>query len=232
MKKMPLAFFSLFVLSAMFAFPQGSFLKPGQHGLGVSGALSTNSDFSGVSGTFTYTAAGIFDFSFSLGHAAYGASSSVADLKANSYVPEIRAYVLKQNSGRSPVTLSVSLGWVRNNYSSPDLDEGSLEMWDKSLLLGAAVHRDVPLFKKAYIQPFVGVTHASTKLTVTDTTTGLASATTDAMLALNLGVPLVYGLSDKAMLIVQPGVSFDKNNTTFSISAGLVYALSKPKITS
>jgi hypothetical protein len=232
MKKAPAVFFALFVLSAMFAFPQGSFLKPGQHGLGVSGALSTNSNVSGVSGTFTYTLAGIFDFSVSLGHAAYGASSAVTDLKANSFVPEIRAYVLKQNSGRSPVTLSVSFGWARNNYSSPDLVEGGLDMWDKSLILGAAVHRDVPLSKKAYIQPFIGVTHASTTLKVKDTTTLLTLTTTATVAALNLGVPLVYGLSDKAILFVQPGVSFDKNATTFSISAGLVYALTKPKITS
>jgi hypothetical protein len=36
-------------------------------------------------------------------------------------------------------------------------------------------------------------------------------------------------LSDKAILFVPPGVSFDKNATTFSISAGLVYAFSKAK---
>jgi len=230
MKKMPLAFFSLFLVSAMFVFPQGSFLKPGQHGLGVSGAFSTNADLSGVAGTLTYTLAGIFDFSFSLGRASYDADSALADLKQTSIVPEVRAYIVKQNSGRSPITASVSIGWDRDNYSSPDLTAESFDMWARTLLLGAAVYRDIPVFQKAYIQPFVGITHLSTTLKVTDTTTGLTVTTTDAMIALNLGVPLVYGLSDKAILIVQPGVSFDKNNTTLSISAGLVYALSKAKI--
>ena len=45
-----------------------------------------------------------------------------------------------------------------------------------------------------------------------------------------MGVNKGAAMKKAPVVFVALGVSFDKNATTFSISAGLVYALSKPRI--
>jgi opacity protein-like surface antigen len=224
------AFSALFLLSALLAFPQGSFLKTGQSGLGVSGALITNPDVSGFTGTAGLALSGIFDLSLSLGRASYdpAASGDLSELKARSLVTEIRAYFARQDSGRSPVTASIAAGFASDKFSSPDFVPDSLVMRSHSLLIGATVCRNFPLFKKAFLQPYVGVGYASTTTKISNPS-GYTVGDTDGVVALNLGVPLVYSFSAQTLLVLQPGVALDKNNVTFAVSVGLVVALSRSK---
>ncbi len=227
MKRTLPAFFILFLSSALLAFSQGNFLKTGQSGLGVSGALSTNPDVSGFSGTAGFALAGVFDLGLSVGKATYDAVT-FGDLKSTSLVTEIRAYVARQNMSKSPITLSVSVGYASERFSSPDFEPDNLTMRSHSLLVGATVYRDFPLVRKAFVQPYIGVGYASTTTKVSDPT-GLTLSSTEGLVALNLGVPLVYSLSARTMAVLQPGVALDKNNVTFAISLGLIVALSKAR---
>ena len=225
MKKTVPVFFALFLLSALLAFPQSSFLKTGQTGFGTSGAYTTNKDASGFSGTAGVALSGIFDLSLSVGRPSYG-SDTYADLKATSIVSEIRAYIIKQNSGKAPVTASISVGYSSDKFSSPDFEADSLVMRAHSMLMGGTVSRDVPLSAKVYIQPYAGISYVNSTLKISDPS-GLTLGSTDGMVSLNLGVPLVYGLSERTMAVLQPAVSLDKNNVTFAVSAGLIIALTK-----
>jgi hypothetical protein len=230
MKKASAVFLALFVLSAGAAYPQSGFLKTGQSGLGISGAFATNSSASGFSGTAGAALAGIFDLSLSAGRVSYdpGTLGAVADLKATSIISEIRAYVVKQNSSKAPVSVSISFGYASDKFSSPDFLPDSITMRAHSLLLGGTVSRDVPLFNKAYIQPYAGIGYTSTTLKVSDPS-GLTLSDTDGMVGLNLGVPFVYGLSESALVVLQPSLGLNKDTTTFAISLGLVIALTKPR---
>lgn len=229
MKKIPAAAVSLFVLSATLAFPQGSFLKKGQNGLGLSGAFATSSEAAGVSATAGFALGGVFELAFSAGRAWYD-SDLYRDLKGTSLAPELRGHVIKQNSSRSPVSLSLSIGLARDSYSSPTLDEALASMWANSLLLGAALSRDVRLAANVYLQPYAGVGFTTTSFKIRDETTGIVLKATDDLVSLNLGLPLVYGISDRTLLVVLPGLALNKDNSVFSISAGLVLVLSKPGI--
>ena len=63
---------------------------------------------------------------------------------------------------------------------------------------------------------------------------GLTLSTTDGVVGLNFGVPLVYGISEKALVVLQPGLGLGlakgKDITTFSVSLGLIIALTKPRV--
>jgi hypothetical protein len=224
MKKAPAVFSSLFFICCLAAFPQSNVLKRGQYGLGLSGAYATNSGASGFSGTTGVGLGGIFDLAFSAGRAAYDADvSEFADLKATSFGPEFRAHVIKQNSSRSPISLVLSIGYTRDNFSSPDLDTNQLRMWANTFYVGGTVYRDVRLSRRAYLQPYAGITYVNTSFKLSEE--GLTLSNEDNMAAFGLGLPLVYSFVEKTMLIIQPGLSFDKDTTTFSISAGLVIVL-------
>jgi len=235
MKRSLRVFFAIFFLAALAAYPQSSFLKTGQSGFGISGAFIRNSDASGFSGTAGAALSGIFDLSLSVGRASYdpGVFGEVVDLKATSIATEIRAFVVKQNSSTAPVTVSISVGYANDKFSSPDFIPTSTIMRAQSLLFGGTVSRDVPLFDKAYIQPYFGLGYTSTTLKLSDPS-GLTLITTDGVVGLNLGVPLVYGLSDRALVVFQPslghGLAKGKDITTFSVSLGLVIALTKPRV--
>ena len=226
---------ALFFLAVLAAYPQSSFLKTGQTGFGINGAFIRNSDASGFSGTAGVALSGIFDLSLSVGRVSYdpGVFGEVVDLKATSIATEIRAFVVKQNSSTAPVTVSISVGYANDKFSSPDFIPISTIMRAQSLILGATVGRDVPVFDKAYIQPYFGLGYTNTTLKLSDPS-GLTLSSTDGVVGLNIGVPLVYGLSERALVVFQPslsqGLAKGKDITTFSVSLGLVIALTKPKI--
>jgi hypothetical protein len=224
MKKVPAAFLATFFAACLAAFPQGSVLKRGQYGLGLSGAYATNSGASGFSGTADVGLGGVFDLTFAAGRAKYDPDASeFADLKTTSFGPEFRAHVIKQNSSRSPISLAVSIGYTRDNFSSPDLDANDLRMWANTFYVGGTVYRDVRLSRRAYLQPYAGITYVNTSFKVSEA--GLTLSNEDNMAALSLGLPLVYSFSEKTLFILQPGLTFDKDTTTFAVSAGLVIVL-------
>jgi hypothetical protein len=100
-------------------------------------------------------------------------------------------------------------------------------MWANTFLIGGTVYRDVRLSKAAYLQPSVGIVYSSTTLKIADPGRYTVSAD-DTLVSLGIGVPVVYALSPKALLVVQPGLTLDLENggrTTFALSAGLVYLL-------
>ncbi len=107
---------ALFFLSALLAFPQSSFLKKGQSGFGLSGAYATSNEASGWSGTAAVSLGGIYDLSFSVGRPSYDpVSSGFNALTSTSIMPELTAHVIKQNSSRSPVSLT----WLRSASACP-----------------------------------------------------------------------------------------------------------------
>lgn len=227
MKRSPFVFLAVFFASALTAFPQGSYLKKGQYGLGLSGAYVSNSDVSGFSGTAGIALGGFLDLTFSTGRATYSIPE-FSSLKSTTFAPGITAYVIKQNSSKSPVTLSISAGYANDDFSSPDLDEGALTMRSKSFIVGVAVHRDVPLFRAAWLQPYAGLTYTDTTMKLANAQ-GQAVRSTDNQLTFGFGLPFVYELfSGVAMVVAQPSLGFDKN-ITFAFSVGLIFALTKPR---
>jgi len=227
MTKKPIALVAVLVLSAPLAFSQGSYLKKGQTGFGLSGSYAANGAAHGFSGTAGAALGGIFDLAFSMGRAAYkpGSSLDFLDLEATSLVPEIRGHIIKQNSSASPVSVTISAGYARDSFSSPDLDAEGLEMWANSLLLGATVYRDVPLLNGLYLQPSAGISYTSTSVKFRDET-GATLSGDDSLVSFGLGLPLVYAVSERALLVAVPSLTLDKDHTTFGVSVGLVYALS------
>ncbi|MCX6574556.1 MAG: hypothetical protein NTX99_11280 [Candidatus Aminicenantes bacterium] len=227
MKRASAVFTALFLLSASAAFSQGNFLKKGQYGLGLSGAYATNSSASGFSGTAVVTLGGIFDLSFGAGHAVFD-TAEFGDLTSNFLTPELRAHVIKQNSSKSPVSLSLSFGFAKDDFASPELEPAGIgAMWANSFVLGATVYRDVPLSGKLSLQPYVGVSHTSSTFKLTVISTGVTWSDKDGMAAFLVGLPVVYSFSERALLVLQPGLTFDKDATTFAVSLGLVYAFNK-----
>jgi len=227
MRKAPVAFIALFGLSALAAFAQGNFLKKGQYGVGLNGALIFNKDASGFMGTAVVSLGGIFDLSFGAGRAAYDDTQELADLTATTLSPELRAHVIKQNSSRSPVSLSFSIGHSRDNFSSPDLDAVGYTYKANSLVVGATVYRDIRLSRRAMLQPAVGLTHTSTTFKLTDDL-GRTLSDKGGIVSLLAGLTFVDELSWRTILFVQPGLTHNKDQTTFSVSVGLVYVFNKP----
>jgi hypothetical protein len=225
MKKLPAIPLAVLVLTVTAAFPQGNYLKRDQYAIGLTSAYATNSGAKGISGTAGAALGGVFDLVFSVGRATYE-SGEFADLEGTSLVPVLRGHVVKQNSSRSPVSLAISVGYARDNFSSPTLDAVGLTMWAKTLLVGGTAYRDVPLFTRAYLQPSAGLVYSSTSFKFRDETTGLVLESTEGLVSFEFGLPFVYGFSDRALFVVQPGLSLNKDNTTFTISAGLVYIIS------
>lgn len=218
---------ALLAFASAAAFAQSSFLKNGQYGLGLSGAYATNSGASGLSGTAGVGLGGIFDVSFSVGGVKYEPGSiEFSDLKATSMAPELRAHVIKQNSSRSPVSLSISVGYARDDFRSPDLEAAGLDMWADTVAVGGTIYRDIRLSRGAYLQPYAGLTYDATTVKFRNAQ-GLTLSSKDNLASFGVGLPLVYGVSDSAMLIFQPALTFNRNVTTFAISAGLVLRLSK-----
>jgi hypothetical protein len=230
MKRASAVFSALFLLSASAGFAQGNFLKKGQSGLGLSGAYGTNSTASGFSGTLGVALGGLFDLSLGAGHAVFD-SSNYGDLTSNSLSPELRGHVIKQNSSKSPVSLSLSIGYAKDHFDSPELEPADIgAMWTNSLILGATVYRDVPLSGKLYLQPYVGISHTSSTFKLTVISTGVTWSDKDSMAAFLVGLPVVYSFSERALLVLQPGLAFDKDATTFAVSLGLVYAFNKAPV--
>jgi hypothetical protein len=227
MRKAPAVFVALFCASTLAAFAQGNFLKKGQSGLGLNGAFITNSDASGIMGTAVVALGGIFDLGFGVGRAAYDDSQVLADLKATTLSPELRAHVIKQNSSKSPVSLSLSIGHSRDNFSSPDLDAVGYTFKANSLVVGATVYRDVRLSRRALIQPAVGLTHTSTTFKLTDNL-GQTLSDKGGIVTFQVGLPLVYTFSWRTLVVLQPGLTLNKDTTAFAVSIGLVYAFNKP----
>jgi hypothetical protein len=230
MKKAQAVFIALFFASCLAAFPQSSVLKRGQYGLGLSGVYATNSGASGFSGIAGVSLGGIFDLSFSAGAAKYKpGQSEFAGLKTTSLGPELQAHVIKQNSSRAPVSLALSIGYVRDNFRSPDLDAQQLRMWANTFAVGATIYRDIPLVRGTYLQPYAGITYVNTSFKISDAQ-GLTLSNEDNMAAFTIGLPLVHSFSETTRLVVQPGLTFDKDTTTFAVSVGLVVALNKPGV--
>lgn len=221
------AFAGLFFLSALAAFPQGSFLKKGQYGLGLTGAFSSNSAVHGFSGALGVGLGGIFDLSIAAGHGTYDDPGEFSELSTTTLAPQLTAHVIKQNSSKSPVSVSISVGYARDNFGSPDLDIVDYKMWANTFLIGGTVYRDVRISDAAYLQPYVGIGYSGTTLKISDPSHYTISAD-DTLVSLGIGLPVVYGLGPKALLVVQPGLTFDMEqggHTTFALSAGLVYLL-------
>jgi hypothetical protein len=215
------------LVSAVAAFPQGNFLKKGQYGLGLSGAFVTNSDATGLVGTPSVALGGLFDIAFGVGRATYEDAPDLTDLRATSLSPELRAHIIKQNSSKSPVSVSVSVGHSRDNFSSPDLDAAGLRFKANSLNLGATVARDVRLWGQAFLQPYAGLGHTSTTFKLTNEL-GQTLSDKDGIATFSFGLPFVYAFSPKALIVLQPGLILNKDATTFSATLGFVYVLNGP----
>ncbi|HOW86240.1 MAG TPA: hypothetical protein P5119_09615 [Candidatus Aminicenantes bacterium] len=227
MIKASAAFAGLFLLSALAAFPQSGFLKKGQYGFSLTGAYASNSAAHGLSGTVGVGLGGIFDLSFAAGHVTYDDTGEFTELTAASLSPQLTAHVIKQNSSRSPVSVSITVGYARDSFASPDLDLIDYKMWANTLMIGGTVYRDVRLSGAAYLQPYAGLVYSSTSLKISDPSSYTLSAD-DSLVSLGLGLPVVYALGPKALLVIQPGLTFELEKggrTTFALSAGLVYII-------
>ncbi len=223
----PAAFAGLFFLCALAAFPQSGFLQKGQYAVGLTGAYATNNAAHGFTGAFGFGLGGIFDLSMSAGRVTYDDAGEFSELAATSWSPQLAAHIIKQNSSKSPISVSVAVGYVRDNFSSPDLDAIDFTMWANTVTFGATVYRDVRLSGAAYLQPYAGIGYASTSLKIADPASYTVSAD-DSVVTLGLGAPVVYRLAPQALLVVQPGVSLELEKggrATFAISAGLVYII-------
>jgi hypothetical protein len=221
MKRTLAAFFALFCLSALAAFAQGNFLKKGQSGFGLTGAYSSSSSIQGFTGIAGISFGGTFDLSLGVERAAVDATG-LADLKATAIAPQLTFHIIKQNSARSPVSVAFSIGYGYNKYSSPDLDAVSYTMWDQVFSIGVMLYRDVPLSEKIYLQPLIGggYTNSSLKLKNAE---GLTLSNEDYAWSFSAGLPVVYGISDRTLLVLEPGLITDKNATTFIVSLGFVH---------
>jgi hypothetical protein len=227
MRKATAVFIALFCASTLAAFAQGNFLNKGQYGVGLSGAYITNSDAAGFMGAAVVALGGIFDLSFGVGRAAYDDAQELADLKATTLSPELRAHVIKQNSSKSPVSLSLSIGHSRDNFSSPDLDVVGYTFKANSLVVGATLFRDIRLSRRIMVQPAVGLTHTSSTFKLTNDL-GQTLSDKDGILSFQVGLPFVYERSWRTLIVIQPGLTLNKDQTTFTVSVGFVYVFNKP----
>ena len=153
----PAAFAGLFFLCALAAFPQSGFLQKGQYAVGLTGAYATNNAAHGFTGAFGFGLGGIFDLSMSAGRVTYDDAGEFSELAATSWSPQLAAHIIKQNSSKSPISVSVAVGYVRDSFSSPDLDAIDFTMWANTVTFGATVYRDVRLSGAAYLQPYAGI---------------------------------------------------------------------------
>ncbi len=195
------------------AFSQGEYLQKGQSGIGISAGYTSNKDATGFGGEAGYSIGSIFDIDMSISRGSFAQLMDGDKLSVSAFTPGVTLHV-RPDSNNIPIFESISMAYETDSYSANYYGAPSTgHAFSFGTSISANIYEDTPDY---YFQPLVGVAYVIGSVEGESTT---AQAQTTEFL---FGASLVYKISPTYILAIQPAVEVDKNQTTFSVSAGFV----------
>lgn len=199
------------------AFSQGSYLKKGNSGVGLGFGFSSNSDVSGITAKIGYSSSGIFDVGLSLGRY----TLDDLDLNAISIVPSLTFYAIKQEPGKFPLSISFGMAYERDSYSGDALKQLDWDMHGDYLLLGFNIFGNINSTSLTTFQPYGSISYITGTTKISDSYGNSESEDNNAT-SFGFGISMFFETSPRSIIGISPGISISEDNTTFSITVGVI----------
>ena len=219
--------FSILCLCITFVsigFSQGAFLERGQSGFGVSAGFSSNKDASGIGASAGYSISGVFDLGLSVARISLDQKLGGYDVSAIAFSPGITFHAVKQDSIGTPISVSLSAGYERDSYSSTALDQFRLSLNGDYFSIGTSIYGNVYISPTTYVQPSAEVAYLTGSSKLSDSN-GNSITSDNNTTIFGFSASVVFETSPTTQFGINPGVSINKDNTTFSIRVGFVFSV-------
>ena len=220
------------ILSVIFIVPaeilsQGAYVQRGVSAFGISGGASFDEDGSGVGLDMGYSINGLMDISAGLAKYSVDESELGFELSNTGVGPSFTFYPLKQ-SPDVPMSLALGLGYVKQWVSSDALDAANLEFTASSWVFGVNIFSSIQTSPTVNLIPSLGISHALNELKVKNTNRnssyyGETESDDSDLTTFSFGLGLSFQLPSAQIFFVEPGISANKDNTTFGIDIGFLF---------
>lgn len=211
----------LTILSSSIAFSQGEYLKKGESGVAYSAAFLVNRNAVGFGGSFGYSYLSMIDFGLSASRTSIAQRVYGYDLSGVGVSPSI-ALNLKSDSTAVPqMFLSISGTYEIDLYSSKRLAELGLSMIGSYFSFEGTLCWNIFASNAVYLQPALGLGYLVGSNRYSNFT-GLPTPPSAHDLLYLGGLSIVLKTLSANSYVVEPAVSVDKGQPTFSLSLDLV----------
>ena len=204
-------------------YSQGYYLERGQNGFGISAGFASNKNASSIGGSAGYSASGIFDFGLSISQISFEEKLIGEDVSATALSPFITLHVVKQNE-TTPVSVALSASYENDSYSSNALDQYNLELSASGITIGALIYGDINTSPTMKVQPSIGLRYFSSESEIKDNSGNSITSKDDGTIV-GIGVGLLFQTAPNTIFGISPSIGIHKSNTSFSLSAGLIFIL-------
>ncbi len=222
----------LFLVSCLIAcitcslYPQGAYLERGLSGFGATAGFSSNENVSGFSLSAGYSFSGVFDIGMTVARLSLDREIIGSDGSSVSISPGIAYYPLKQDAAGTPVSIAVSARYIRESYSSDELDRLNISLTADFFSFGGSVFRDFYFSPAAYFQPYAGIGYLTGSSKVEDAA-GNSVSTDYTTTLFGFGTSIIFNSPARNRLGVLTGLVIDKDRTTFSMSVVYVFSVTR-----
>ncbi len=213
--------FLVVVCSANVAYSQGDYFEKGVSGFEVDAGFFSNDDLSGLGGGFGYSISGIFDLGLSVSRVSFDEKLAGEDMHATAVSPYVTFHVIKQDSIRFPISVSIGGAYERDSYSSDALDLLDWELKGDYFAFGFSVFKNVSTSPAMAIQPRGSFSYVTGSTEISDKY-GNSERESNNTTSFEIGVSLLFKTSPTTTFRLHPGISINEDNTTFSLGVGLI----------
>ncbi len=200
---------------------QGDYFQKGVSGFEFDAAFFSNDDLSGIGGGFGYSVSGIFDFGLSVSRVSLDDKLAGEDMHATAVSPYVTFHVIKQDSIRFPISVSISGAYERDSYSSDALDLLDWELKGDYFAFGFSIFKNVSTSPAMTIQPRGSFSYVTGSTEISDKY-GNSESESNNTTSFGIGVSLLFKTSPTTTFRLHPGISINEDNTTFSLVVGLI----------
>lgn len=213
------AFLLLFIsllLSADIALGQGSFLKEGQSGFGLTAFVKSGENYTGYGGDIGYSFAAKFDLGLIIGRTNFENIVIGRNGKGTSYSPYATLTLLKPSKiSRIGIELNASYGI--GNYTSDDLEAQNLDLNEEGINAGGTIYMKMETSPDLDIFPRVSIAYVKIDQKLDDPS---GNSETESIENVGYIVGIYFLFSDK--VVVGPDFTTNDGNNSFRLSIGWV----------
>ncbi len=217
MKTSIIIYLTLFTFSL---YGQGVFLEKGKSGLGISGEVFSNNDFTLYSGMAGYSIKGIFDIGFSV-QSSIDNSSFRGEVVRTIIAPVFAFYPHKQNE-TIPVSLVLSARYEWHSFYGTNLND-IISATGRYYVLQFAISKYYQLSKSIKIQPTIGFTYKIGGREIISFNAN-EKKIGENLFVYDFGLPVIFFSGQKKFFVISPGVNITDLKASYGLGLSLIFS--------
>jgi len=205
---------------------QSDYLARGVSGFEVDGGFAASSEWSGLFGRAGYSVSGVFDLGLGVAYLTHDRKVAGEDVHSTTFIPHFRWFVVKQQPGGLPLSLSIGAEYQHDSYSSDGLDALDQKMESDFFSLRLTAYHVTSDRRSLRVQPYASLAYHTGELKVSHRLRDTESEDSSELRA-QAGVSLFFKRSGRSAFRLSPALTVTSDDLTLLVNLGMILPTSR-----